>query len=145
MDARFAPAAGFDGLVGDFGEALVCVFFEFLLDLVAIALREGERVRPAAALVEGRAAFPAAGLRDFFRVFWDIRLPFVAFRRSIIEVLRQTGIRSVAAQVGSALDYAQKDFTAPSACSLPIAFSRTNEQRDFCSISAFGLPRWRLR
>jgi hypothetical protein len=29
-----------------------------------------------------------AGLEDFVRVFLDIRLPFVAFRRSTIRVLR---------------------------------------------------------
>jgi hypothetical protein len=35
-----------------------------------------------------RAGFADRGLEDFLRVFLDIRLPFVAFRGSIITVLR---------------------------------------------------------
>ena len=35
-----------------------------------------------------RPDFPGGALEDFLRVFLDIRLPFVAFRRSTIRVLR---------------------------------------------------------
>ena len=81
-------AAGFKTLEGPV--ALVCLFFEFLLDLVAGARPAFEAGRLAAAL---DAAAPglrdARGLSDFLRVFLDIRLPFVAFRGSIIEVLDQ--------------------------------------------------------
>jgi hypothetical protein len=42
----------------------------------------------AAVLAPGRAAFEAVELEDFFRVCLDIRLPFVAFGRSIISLLR---------------------------------------------------------
>jgi hypothetical protein len=38
--------------------------------------------------VLARAGFPAVALGDFLRVFLDIRLPFVAFGGSIMEVLR---------------------------------------------------------
>ncbi|HYI31316.1 MAG TPA: hypothetical protein VD863_26050 [Bradyrhizobium sp.] len=39
-------------------------------------------------VVLARAGFPAGVLGDFLRVFLDIRLPFVAFGGSIMEVLR---------------------------------------------------------
>jgi hypothetical protein len=70
----------------------VRLFFVFLPDLVAVALRAFEGAAFAGIADRVRIAFPAAGLEDFLRVFLDIRLPFVAFRGSIIGVLRQTGI-----------------------------------------------------
>ncbi|HET7885996.1 MAG TPA: hypothetical protein VFL62_07210 [Bradyrhizobium sp.] len=87
---RFGFAAtDFDGLAADPRNALVCLFFEFLADLVA-----GGRPDFVARLAEAFdvAAFrpTAEGSPDFLRVFLDIRLPFVAFRRSIIAVLKQS-------------------------------------------------------
>jgi hypothetical protein len=71
----------------------VCLFFVFLLDLVvAVAPRVFEGADFADFADWARIALPVEGLEDFLRVFLDIRLPFVAFRGSIIEVLRQAGI-----------------------------------------------------
>jgi hypothetical protein len=42
------------------------------------------------------AARRVARRKDFLRLFLDIRLPFVAFRRSIIAVLRLAGIMRTA-------------------------------------------------
>jgi len=55
-----------------------------------------------------RVVFPVGDFWDFLRVFLDIRLPFVAFRGSIIEVLRQTGITSAAGQIPINRQYAQR-------------------------------------
>jgi hypothetical protein len=80
----------------DESRALLCPFRGFLLDFVA-----GER--PAfgtdglADAFVTRALREAGDLADFLRVFLDIRLPFVAFRGSIIAVLR-----SMAGRVSSA-------------------------------------------
>jgi len=84
----------FDGALCDvFAVALpVCLFFVLLLVLVAVAPRVFEGAVFADLADWARIAFPAEGLGDFLRVFLDIRLPFVAFRGSIIEVLRQVGI-----------------------------------------------------
>jgi hypothetical protein len=72
-----------------------CPIFAFLLVLLAGGLRDFED--DCFALAEApRVVFLVGDFRDFLRVFLDIRLPFVAFRGSIIEVLRQTGIRSTA-------------------------------------------------
>ena len=45
-------------------------------------------VLAAAGFRAGVLRLLGAGLEDFLRVFLDIRLPFVAFRRSTIRVLR---------------------------------------------------------
>jgi hypothetical protein len=58
-----------------------------------------------------RRVLPAGDLGDFLRVFLDIRLPFVAFRGSIIEVLRQAGIGSTAGQVRSARSMLKRNST----------------------------------
>jgi hypothetical protein len=68
---------------------LVGLFFEFLPDLVVGDRPDFEVVRLAEAFDVAGFAFRAERLPDFLRVFLDIRLPFVAFRGSIIEVLRQ--------------------------------------------------------
>lgn len=110
-------AAGFVALDEILSGALVCLFFEFLLDFFADDGPAFEAARLADAF-DPSLVFRAGGLPDFLvdflrvflRVFLDIRLPFVAFRGSIIEVLRQAG------PVGLALsDYAQKEFDAPPA------------------------------
>src|ERR1700739_2795860 len=83
----------FDGALWDaFAVALpVCLFFVMLLVLVAVA----RRVFAGAVFTDladwARIALPAEGLEDFLRVFLDIRLPFVAFRGSIIKVSSQAG------------------------------------------------------
>ena len=70
--------------------ALVWLFFEDLLDLAAGDRPAFNAGRLADAFDAAAPAFrEAGGLSDFLRVFLDIRLPFVAFRRSIIEVLDQ--------------------------------------------------------
>jgi hypothetical protein len=73
----------------------VCLFFVFVLDFGA------DLVAAFFADVAdwARIALPVEGLEDFLRVFLDIRLPFVAFRGSIIRVLRQAGIEQTAGRV----------------------------------------------
>ena len=88
----------FDGALCDaFAAALpVCLFLVLLPVLLLVLVAVAPRVFEGAVFADladwARIAFPAEGLRDFLRVFLDIRLPFVAFRGSIIEVLRQVGI-----------------------------------------------------
>jgi hypothetical protein len=105
--ARGADLAGlgdfnfFNGALCDaFAVALLgCLFFVFLLDLSAVAPRVFEGDFFAEVADWARIVFPALGLEDFLRVFLDIRLPFVAFRGSIIRVLRQAGIEQTAGRV----------------------------------------------
>ena len=87
----------FDGALCDaFAVALpVCLFFVFVLDLVALVPRVFKGAFFADVADWARIALPVEGLEDFLRVFLDIRLPFVAFRGSIIEVLRQVGIEQI--------------------------------------------------
>jgi hypothetical protein len=117
---ELVAAAGFNVLRASSCGALICLIFEFLLDLAADDAFDFETGRLADGLDALRLVFGADVLSDFLRVFLDIRLPFVAFRGSIIGVLRQTG--SIAGQVGLAPDYAQKDFDAPPVAG--VAFSR---------------------
>ena len=88
----------FDGALCEaFAVALpVCLFF-VLLVLAAVAPRvfEGAVFADLADLARGALE----GLEDFFRVFLDIRLPFVAFRGSIIELSRQVGIEQTVRRV----------------------------------------------
>jgi hypothetical protein len=63
-----------------------------LLDLAAGDCPVFKAGRLAGALAA--VFFRAATVPDFLRVFLDIRLPFVAFRGSIIEVLDQVGYRA---------------------------------------------------
>ena len=99
---------GFNGFDGALCDALAEVLPGFMLapltDFLAVALVVFADVVLADApadffdvfLVESldmladlaRAGFPTAVLGEFLRVFLDIRLPFVAFRRSTIRVLR---------------------------------------------------------
>ena len=68
--------------------ALVCLVFEDLLDLAAGDRPAFKAGRLADAFDAAAPAYrEAGGLSDFSRVFLDIRLPFVAFRGSTIEVL----------------------------------------------------------
>jgi hypothetical protein len=90
----FGGATERAGARADFG-ALAFAAFAFV-GFGAAALRAGGRFAAAflaadffadvlAAVFEaGRAAFLGVDLEDFLRVFLDIRLPFVAFDRSII-------------------------------------------------------------
>jgi hypothetical protein len=79
-----------------------CLFF-LLADLLAVARRFFEGAGFADGFDRAGAAFPEDALGDFLRVFLDIRLPFVAFGGSIIEVLRvlsrQAGFEPAAGQV----------------------------------------------
>ena len=94
----------FDGALCD---VLVIAFpaclFVFLADLLAVARRFFEGAVFAEVFDGARAAVPEDALGDFLRVFLDIRLPFVAFGGSTIEVLRvlsrQAGIKPTAGQV----------------------------------------------
>jgi hypothetical protein len=88
----------FDGALCDaFAVALpVCLFF-VLLVLAAVAPRVFEGAVFADLADLARVALE--GLGDFLRVFLDIRLPFVAFRGSIIELSRQVGIEQTARRV----------------------------------------------
>src|ERR1700739_4319358 len=70
----------------------VCLLF-VLLFLAAVAPRAFEGAVFTDLADWARTAFLAVvSLEDFLRVFLDIRLPFVAFRGSIIELSRQAGI-----------------------------------------------------
>jgi hypothetical protein len=94
----------FDGALCDtLGAALPACLFVFLADVIAVARRFFEGAVFADVLDGARAAFPEDALGDFLRVFLDIRLPFVAFGGSTIEVLRvlsrQAGIKPTAGQV----------------------------------------------
>ena len=86
--ADFSALRDFNGLDGGLCDAFGPRDFEG--DLFADDL-DGSRV-----------IFSTEDFGDFLRVFLDIRLPFVAFRGSIIEVLRQTGIRRIAGQASYA-------------------------------------------
>ena len=89
----------FDGAFEAFAVALPVGLFFVLLVLVAVVARVFEGAVFNDLADRARIAFPAAGLEDFLRVFLDIRLPFVAFRGSIIEVLRQAGIEQTVSRV----------------------------------------------
>jgi hypothetical protein len=92
-DADFAGPRGFngfDGAVCDGPEDIVFPGFsvalrsDFLADFLADAARVFEDGFFAAVFDGMRVAFAAGSLGDFFCVFLDIRLPFVAFGRSIM-------------------------------------------------------------
>jgi hypothetical protein len=94
---------GFDAALCDVpGVFPGCLFF-LLADVLAVARRFFEGAGFADGFDRAGAAFPEDALGDFLRVFLDIRLPFVAFGGSIIEVLRvlsrQAGIEPAAGQV----------------------------------------------
>jgi hypothetical protein len=76
---------GFDGVVCDVPEGVLPGFLAALrCDFLADAARVFEGGFFAAVFDRTRVAFPVDGLGDFLRVFLDIRLPFVAFGRSIM-------------------------------------------------------------
>src|SRR5207245_8181108 len=87
---------------------LVALPAGFLADVVSLrpaVLRAALRVVLAAdGFGAGVLRLLGAGLEDFVRVFLDIRLPFVAFRRSTIRVLRvlplTVGFAPASGQVG---------------------------------------------
>jgi hypothetical protein len=90
---RAADFNFFDGALCDaFGEALLAALSVLLPDLLAVALRAFAGGDLAALFDAVRAAFAGEVfgdfVGDFLRVFLDIRLPFVAFGGSIIELLR---------------------------------------------------------
>jgi hypothetical protein len=94
----------FDGALCDvLGLAFPARLFAFLADVRAVARRFFEDAFFADVFDRAWAAFPEDALGDFLRVFLDIRLPFVAFGGSTIEVLRglsqQAGIKPTAGQV----------------------------------------------
>ena len=107
--------AGFDALDETAGNALVCLFFESLPDLAADDRSDVELIRLADAFEPAAFRFAAERLPDFLRVFLDIRLPFVAFRGSIIDVLRQVSRFDYRPVNLAFSDYAQKDFDTPPA------------------------------
>jgi hypothetical protein len=85
----------FDGGLWDASKTALpgCLFFAFLPGLFAGALRDLEGGLFADAAGRALVVLPMENLGDLLRVFLDIRLPFVAFRGSIIGVLRQAGIK----------------------------------------------------
>jgi hypothetical protein len=78
----------------------------FLLDLLTDGLRAFEDLFFADVLDAARRVARTSDLGDFLRLFLDIRLPFVAFRRSIIAVLRQAGIMRATGRAGFRAEYA---------------------------------------
>lgn len=113
--ADFATLADFNALDGGLCDPLAtelaaCLFPAFLLDLFATGPRDFEDGFLAFVRDGARRVLRAGDLEDFLRVFLDIRLPFVAFRRSIIEVLRQAGIGSTG-QVRSARSMLKRNST----------------------------------
>jgi hypothetical protein len=79
----------FDGALCDARAVAFAVRLSALLaDFFAVALRAFAAGVLAELFDWARVAFPAEDLGDFLRVFLDIRLPFVAFGRSIIGLLR---------------------------------------------------------
>ena len=107
---RRADFNGFDGSLCDPAETELpaCPIFVFLLVLLAAGPPDCAGDPSGFGRNEAGADFPDGDFGDFLRVFLDIRLPFVAFRGSIIEVLRQTGIRSTAGQIPINRQYAQR-------------------------------------
>jgi hypothetical protein len=85
----------FDGGLWDASKTALpgWLFFAFLPGLFAGALRDLEAGLFADAAGRARVVLPMEDLGDLLRVFLDIRLPFVAFRGSIIGVLRQARIK----------------------------------------------------
>jgi hypothetical protein len=76
---------GFDGAMGDVPEGVFPGFLvAFRIGFLAEVGWAFEGGIFADFLDAARGAFAAAGLRDLLRVFLDIRLPFVAFGRSIM-------------------------------------------------------------
>ena len=103
-------AAGFADLDEGPRNALVCLLFADLLDLVAGDRPDFELTRLADAFDAAGFRTRAEGLPDFLRVFLDIRLPFVAFRGSIIEVLRQDGSGRLQAGLSGLFGLCSKGF-----------------------------------
>ena len=96
FDAAVVPVADapgpedfncFDGALCDvLGLAFPARLFVFSADVLAVARRFFEGAFLADVFDPARAAFPEDALGDFLRVFLDIRLPFVAFGGSTMEV-----------------------------------------------------------
>ena len=127
----FAPAAspdsrgpdagdflnGFDAASCDAAEIVLAALPGALLpDFPAFAGRAFDGFVFADLTDAARAALRATGLEDFLRVFLDIRLPFVAFGRSIIGVAGL--VLANRNQVGGwaslmASEYGYKEFDVP--------------------------------
>jgi hypothetical protein len=67
---------------------LVALAAGFLADVMSLRPAVLRAALAAGGFGAGVLRLLGAGLEDFVRVFLDIRLPFVAFRRSTIRVLR---------------------------------------------------------
>jgi hypothetical protein len=80
-----ASAADLAVLLAVFAAVLTAGFLAEVASLRRVALRAA---LAAGGFRAGVLRLLGAGLEDFLRVFLDIRLPFVAFRRSTIRVLR---------------------------------------------------------
>ena len=129
----------FDGDFEAFAVALPVGLFFVLLVLVAVVARVFEGAVFNDLADRARIAFPAAGLEDFLRVFLDIRLPFVAFRRSIIGVLKRGArwISSVAGQVGFVPGLCSKGIRH---ATRPLAWLQPSDKRGVGrSASTFGV------
>jgi hypothetical protein len=112
-DFNGLDAASCDPLDADF---LACPILSFLLVLFARGPPAFEEGLSGLAREEPPVVFPAGDFEDFLRVFLDIRLPFVAFRGSIVEVLRQAGIKSTAGRIPINRQYAQRKLDTLPAC-----------------------------
>src|SRR6187549_1752844 len=75
-------------LAADLATLLATLAAGFLADVVPLRRAALPAVFATAGFRAGALRLLGAGLEDFLRVFLDIRLPFVAFRRSTIRVLR---------------------------------------------------------
>ena len=97
-DAVLAALTGFSGgfLTASLAAVLAALAAGFLADaaaarravLPAVLAEVLAEVLAAGGFRAGVLRLLGTGLEDFLRVFLDIRLPFVAFRRSTIRVLR---------------------------------------------------------
>jgi hypothetical protein len=131
----FAAPAGFNGFDGALCDVLndaLSVFpVAFSLDFPA----DGERVFAdgffAVVFAAARVAFAVDGLGDFLRVFLDIRLPFVAFGRSIMGYCGSCPVgrsfESVAGQGGWPRSMVTKQFDTLSVRSLNVPLGPDDE------------------
>ena len=89
-DAVLTDSTGFSGgfLTASLAAVLVALAAGFLADAAGAGRLVLRAVLAVAGFRAGAVRLLGDGLEDFLRVFLDIRLPFVAFRRSTIRVLR---------------------------------------------------------
>jgi hypothetical protein len=90
VEAVLAVLSGFPtvALAADLAVLPAVLAAGFLADVASLRWTALRALLAAAGFGADVVRLLGAGLEDFLRVFLDIRLPFVAFRRSTIRVLR---------------------------------------------------------